>query len=489
MRFRVILVMVIVAAILCSCGSETDSGNSGDENTTSTPEDISVDTTVEESEAPIFNLEPTDYEEYEFRILCKPKVDFYFPYAEVYIEEQNGDTMNDAVYMRNLNVEEALNIKISAVEGNDILTTAKNFIMAGDNEYDLVMCTIVDATSLSLSNLLLDINTIPHFELDSEYWRGSIIEGTSIKNKNYYGISDLNLQSFNTVGAVYFSKNMVENYNLESPYEVVRDGKFTIDYFIETSKGVSKDLNGDNVLSWDDQYGFSGNNFVWQPLFSGASGQFISKDSEDMPVLDLYSEKNIDILSKVITLLNDPEITLFSEQYNSVIKDGRAMLPQVALKEGRTLYWIELTYGIPGLRETEFDFGLLPMPKYDEKQEEYHTYIHQNHGTVLSFPATLTETERTGKIIEFLSYESYNTVRPAFFDVTLKGKTTRDLESNEMLDILYKNIRIDLALSLNVGVDGDIRNMCNKNDINFTSQFSSKENAYNQNLQKIVDIK
>jgi len=489
MKFQVILLVIIVMAILCSCSSAIDTDNMSDGDTSSTPEDVSVDTTAEESEAPIFNLETSDYDEYEFRILCKPKVDFYFPYAEVYIEEQNGETMNDAVYTRNLNVEELLNVKIIAVEGSDILNTAKNFIMAGDDEYDLVMCTIVDATSLLLSNLLLDINTIPHFELDSEYWRSSMIEDISINNKNYYGISDLNLQSFNTVGAMYFSKTMVENYNLESPYEIVKNGKFTLDYFIETSKGVSKDLNGDNVLSWEDQYGFSGNNFVWQPLFSGASGQFISKDSEDTPLLDLYSEKNIDILSRVITLLNDPEITLFSEQYNTVIKDGRAMLPQVALKEGRTLYWIELTYGIPGLRETEFDFGLLPMPKYDEKQEEHHTYIHQNHGTVLSFPVTMTETERTGKIIEFLSYESYKTVRPAFFDVTLKGKTTRDLESNEMLDILYKNIRIDLALSLNIGVDGDIRNMCNKNDTNLTSQFSSKENAYNQNLQKIVDIK
>ena len=69
---------------------------------------------------------------------------------------------------------------------------------------------------------------------------------------------------------------------------------------------------------------------------------------------------------------------------------------------------------------------------------------------MLSVPIT-TDFDFTGLITEALAYESITTITPAFYDLTLRVKNTRDDESEAMLDIIFSNRNYDIG-TFNTGL-------------------------------------
>jgi hypothetical protein len=93
----------------------------------------------------------------------------------------------------------------------------------------------------------------------------------------------------------------------------------------------------------------------------------------------------------------------------------------------------------------ETDFGILPLPKYDEEQEQYHDLVSLWAANMISVPKSLSDQERTGIIIEALSAESMYTLTPAFYDVVLKTKAARDEDSAAMLDLIFEARAFELG--------------------------------------------
>ena len=63
-----------------------------------------------------------------------------------------------------------------------------------------------------------------------------------------------------------FNKSLVQKYQLDNPYQTVKDGKWTLTVFDTMSHAVSADLNGDSTMDLNDQWGM-----VWQSTISGMS--------------------------------------------------------------------------------------------------------------------------------------------------------------------------------------------------------------------------
>lgn len=97
---------------------------------------------------------------------------------------------------------------------------------------------------------------------------------------------------------------------------------------------------------------------------------------------------------------------------------------------------------ISSLRNMDADFGILPYPKYDEAQKDYLARI---EGIELTGVPVTADTEFVSAIMEAMASESATTVVPAYYDVALKTKMTRDNDSAEMLDIIFENRVFDLG--------------------------------------------
>lgn len=89
------------------------------------------------------------------------------------------------------------------------------------------------------------------------------------------------------------------------------------------------------------------------------------------------------------------------------------------------------------------DYGIIPTPKLDEKQENYVTY---NLGTYyMAILKTAKDPEMSAVMLEALNAESYKSVVGAYFDTALKGKYSRDEKTAEMLDLILSNAFFDFT--------------------------------------------
>ncbi|MBQ7719228.1 MAG: hypothetical protein IJT56_01480, partial [Clostridia bacterium] len=197
-----------------------------------------------------------------------------------------------------------------------------------------------------------------------------------------------------------------------------------------------------------------------------------------------------DTLTKVIEILNNDETTLNVNHVKT--NEDLGGLTVRRFREDKALFFIELIYGVPPLRDMDSDFSLLPMPKASESQADYSTYIHVQKATAMAVPSTMSGDGLTlaGSVLGDLAFESAKTIQPVFYDVMLKTKFSRDAESSEMLDIIYANIRTDIALAMltsGINIDGELRSACTAGDTAIVSKLTANKEKYDNTLIKLVD--
>ena len=93
------------------------------------------------------------------------------------------------------------------------------------------------------------------------------------------------------------------------------------------------------------------------------------------------------------------------------------------------------------------DFGIVPFPKYSEDQKEYGVMVEAGTRT-MTVPANIANPDLSGAVLETLHFLSMRDVMPAYYEVTLKQKVSRDSVSSQMLDIIMDSICYDLGMTM-----------------------------------------
>lgn len=142
-----------------------------------------------------------------------------------------------------------------------------------------------------------------------------------------------------------------------------------------------------------------------------------------------------------------------------------------------SLFWIST------LRDSETDFGIIPYPKFNDSQENYYARVSYFMPSML--PATNTDLELVGAVMEYANYRAKVNITPAYYDISLKGKVSRDEESVEMLDLILANRVVDLGDTLFCASvrDGFLRSMYESNKRDLASVIEKNETK----LQKEID--
>jgi hypothetical protein len=95
----------------------------------------------------------------------------------------------------------------------------------------------------------------------------------------------------------------------------------------------------------------------------------------------------------------------------------------------------------------EKQYGIVPMPKFDEQQKGYGTMMHDQF-TVFAVPVSAAEDklQMIGATMEVMASESQRTVRPAYYEIALKRKYMSDPIAWDMLDMIFADMKIDAAV-------------------------------------------
>ena len=132
----------------------------------------------------------------------------------------------------------------------------------------------------------------------------------------------------------------------------------------------------------------------------------------------------------------------------------------------------------------EHDFGVLPLPKYDESQDRYYTPL-DTAVAYLSVPVCVSDTERCGIILEAMAAQSAETITPAYNETILKRKYTRDMESEEMLNIIMSNRVYELTNLFSWGnLSGGLTSLCQKGSADIASMYAKNEAAVTKAIEK-----
>ena len=483
LAFTLTALLLLSTIVACSDNSSVSDKSS---NTT-----VAQETTAEETTLLYPDLAPEDFGGTEFKVLTQPRelwADWEdWGHRDISAVEPNGDIINDAVYARNLKIEEKYNVKIVEMKNESFDTVVKNTVMAGDYAYDIICPPTLTLVSFAQNGYLYNLFDVPYIDLSMPWYDQSAVRDLSVGGYLYGVTGDLTLLDNDATTAMIFNKQVLEDYGLESPYGFVTDGKWTMDKLIEMTQVISEDLNGDGELYiLDDKFGTIVQDDALWSFYNGMGERIVEKDTEDYPFVSFGSERTYSVIDKINALMLDKDhvVNLHTFMGKFLIYQWQTEM----FSNNRALFsWIRMRV-VETLRNMETDFGILPVPKFDESQKAYYTCVNPYTSTTIAIPISNPELDKAGMILEDLSAESRYTLEPAYYDLNLGTKFIRDNESSDMLNIIFSSRIYDIGEIYNFGGlgTGVVRYPSTyKNE--YASAFAKMEPKMHTDIDKMIE--
>ena len=445
-----LILMFLVPSVLSCSGGESDSKPS---QTTTGPSDTtaSEDANVVTKEIEPMNadLEALDYTGKTINILSRPIKDEWTQ-TEIWVEELTNDPVNDAIYNRNAFVCETLGLKEikndtarSGQTSGSISEKVNIMVSSGDQTYDIVAGSVYYDTPLINQGMVYDLydNGIEtYLDPSKPWWANYWIEQAETGDRLYCITGAPALSLTRLMFVMYYNKDFGEDEGLEDMYTVVDEGRWTIDYLNEVITPIYRSLNGDDERDVEDQYGLLINHYENCDMFwSSFDMSMVRRDDEGWFEFDSSQQEKISTaFEKVYYLIRENPGT-YDTGSSSGFDVARDMFSSGnALFAALHLYYAESKE----MRNMQDEYGILPIPKFDEKQKEYFTYAHDQY-TVFMVPKTVADPEMSGAVLEVMAYESYRSLQPMYYDLVLKGRYANDPQSRAMLDMITTNIMVD----------------------------------------------
>lgn len=476
-----LLIMTVLFAAACSDDTDKDitTENAGDTSSVTdqiTETEKTIDMTI---------LTKTDYEGAEVNIYAWVHPVFYNNFIA---ETENGDPVNDAVYRRNLNVEEYFNVKLNITGEDAILNKVKSSIMSGNDDYNFIEGRMDSAIiPLANSGYLSDLNEIPGMDLSQPWWDGRFISQMSVKNKLYSILGDINVNSILTY-IYFYNKTLAEEYKIDDIYSKIGDGTWTFDTAYNMAKITAHDLNGDGIMDEKDVWGTMSENYDLKLYYLAGGNSTVSKDEDDVPYLTFNTPHAADVLQKAYDMLKDDHVTFIAENFTNLDNLWEGYIFPMFVNDQALFIFNSITNAYQYYRGMVSDYGIIPVPKYDESQETYYNSISSGWTTNIAIPVTNTRTELTGFILEALAIESHTLLFDAFYNNLYANKALRDTESLKMITLINNTRCFDIGIINNLGdISNVFSQLFNSKELNFASVYAKNESKFETALVKILE--
>lgn len=488
MKMKRIWICILAAILLSSCGTNVvedkpaDSNDNGVGTTetageTETTEDDLFAVQKEDNGGKTFTLLTTETQQYEYDAL-----------------EMNGDVVNDAVYNRNMAVEELLGIDFEFIyrpgdwaNRKSFCETIQNSIMAADGAFDIVSGMISCVQPIASTQLFMNVYDLPDINLNNPWWVSELQDGLTIGGKLIGFIGDMSLSMYKGLSVIYANLDLLENRGMEDPYTLVLNNEWTLDKMIEVAGGAGQDLNGDGRFTLgDDLYGMIIYEVAYRSMQASLDIQAVGLNEDGIPTINPLGDKMSTAVDKLTAFLKNDDVLCENQstEERSIVNGYFAA--------DTVLYYMTKLESLDDLRDMESDFAVLPYPKYDADQDKYLTLIAT--ATQMTYiPTTTNDMALAGKVCEALSYYSYKDVVPAYYDVALKNKYSRDENTQKMLDIIRSGAVMPFEYAYSTVVGGKVwPNMllCNASlneDGNVASLLASMESVWESSIEKIME--
>lgn len=480
----VLLALLMLMSLMTVCANNTENGE-GDTTvpagTTPAPGDATsapAEQTTLEQITP--ELPDVRYDGYSFVVANDFADSTKYTTNAIRSDIQQGEIINDALYARTRLIETTYGITI--VDTDIDLEPIKNTFRSGDDLYAIATVDLSNIMSMVNAGYALDFNGIDSIDLTKPWWDQNAQKKLSIGGRLYYTFSDFLITALDNARATYFNKDIARELNLENPYELVKNNAWTIEKMQSMAKNAVNDLDGNSVIDTNDRVGITNNaTTFYEALLTGCNAEIVKQGEDGYPYFCCFDEKEffVNVYQTLMSTFGNTDFYLIAKT-----DDARNMFIN-----NNALFTVDTLYMASKSRASDVNFGILPIAKWDEAQENYIQVSPNPHSIMI--PSTTRNTERTGVLLEALSYYSSayysdEALIPAYYENALKYKSSTDAESSEMLTIIHDNISYVNKI-VGTAFSGQVFNFFAAGKQDISSLLKTQEKPQRNQLKKTLD--
>ena len=406
-------------------------------------------------------------------------------------EELTGSLENDALFNRQKDLENIFDIDIVTenvdrgdYDGPSLPISLKvlDNVNAGLPTYDLVDGNISIAGKYLLEKyVLMEVHGLEAVDFSRSWWMNDLEDQLSVGGNLYFLAGKISSQHYSDPSCILFNKQVAEDYAIEEPYEIVKSGEWTFDKMNELASVIQG--GGDTyryMLWWGNGLSF----------YFGAGYSITTKNDKDIPeISSSLSNEAADYIHKLGSVFGDTSIS-----YNFMIPSaygaqtwGDMDENQDMFNDGKILFWMTGMGTVASMRQYEAKFGILPIPKENASQKEYISYTQAGSVSAFYVPANVKDPTMVGYVVEGMAALSEKYLEPAYYEKSLVQRGVYDMDSKEMLDIIYNTKKLDITDIYGFGdIVSLIDNNCNGSKEDLASGYASTAKVSNNDVKRLM---
>ena len=305
-------------------------------------------------------------------------------------------------------------------------------------KYDMIVNVSNFSHSLASRGLYSNLKKYEgeYFDFSHESWPASLLKDITLGNKLFFVTGDISTNLIFMTSVVFFNKNLVKDLGInakikaeweyEDLYELVTEGKWTLDKMLKLCEEVYKDQNNDGKKNHGDRFGLSTYNTLYDNFYYGGGYTTILAGEDGFTVSESFMDPILvgGILSQVNTFFHDTKDGFLESGHSNTQKSFAAGNVLFSLAPASHAYHTHSN-------TEDLEYSVLPVPKHSESQEAY--------ACTQSFPYSMygicsqaKNRNAAAAFIQGLAEESHEITRPALFDKMMKGRYAEDPEDAEM---------------------------------------------------------
>lgn len=436
------LALLMVSGGLLSCAGDTEETTAKTANDTTTATDTeTIDNSTDENGYLKDDLPDLDFGGETVNLLYWSDVEN----QEFEAEEMTGELVNDSIYQRNASTEDRLGITYNWIgtpgNGGNIdgyVGKVRESQMAGDAAYDILASYSRSIAACMVNGFLTNLESAAYLDYEKPWWPDNLLEESMINDRLYFVSGDISTNALHMMYCVYFNKQLLIDYNLENPQDLVLADQWTLDKLIEMTSNVYQDTNGNAKKDVEDFFGLVLTSYHNDAFYTGSDLKLVEKDDEKVLKIsdDFYSEKTVDLLLKLSAWENTDDV-FNNDSYEQAFTDNHA------------LFIVNRAhYASKALRTADISYGIVPVPKYDEDQQNYRTVM-GNPVTLYGVSMSCQKKDICTAVLECMGSYGYRLTTPAIFENNMKVRYSDDDVNAQMYDIVRESISFELGRFLN----------------------------------------
>ena len=373
---------------------------------------------------------------------------------ELVSEEYGLGVVSDAVYERNVAVQEWLKVEFEFYPATDaglVVNSQTLDIQSGQGDYDIIANGTYLSVQPAMEGKYINLTPLENIDTSKHYWTQGYNDMVTFTDENmqFLASGPIAISMFRFMYLTLYNKTLFVDNQIPDLYETVKEGKWTLDYQYSIVKDHYVDKDGDSKASEGDFYGFvTGDTISVDPYMVASDIHMITKDGETGDLM--YNADALgnlsDLCDKVQLLYNDASTYVYKGAsnddvpYNYIIEhftDGNALMV--------TTMFLKMETNFEAL--AALSYGIAPMPKFSEIQKSYYSYV-QDQVTSFGISSVVGDIDRQemlAAVLEAMAYHSYKLVRPAYYETALSDRYMQDPQSKEVLDTIFDTLYFDFS--------------------------------------------